>query len=52
MHQNDEFVVVIEGTSDGALQRKALLVDMLPAGLEPGTVGLSGSEDTHELRAG
>ncbi|WP_237479027.1 alpha-2-macroglobulin family protein [Lichenibacterium dinghuense] len=46
VHQNDEFVVVVEGTSDGAVQRKALLVDMLPAGLEPGTVGLEGSEDT------
>ena len=46
VHQNDEFLVVVEGTADAALQRKALLVDMLPAGLEPGTVGLSGSEDT------
>ncbi len=45
VHQNDEVVVVVEGTMDDGVERKVLLVDMLPAGLEPDTVGLSGSDD-------
>lgn len=43
IHQNDELVVVVEGKMDTATERKVLLVDMLPAGLEPDTVGLSSS---------
>ena len=46
VHQNDELVTVVEGSTDTEVQRKVLVVDMLPAGLEPDTVGLSGSEDT------
>lgn len=45
IHQNDELVVVVEGRMDTATQRKVLLVDMLPAGLEPDTVGLSSSTE-------
>ena len=46
VHQNDEFVVVVEGTMDDGVERKVLLVDMLPAGFEPDTVGLSSSDDS------
>ena len=46
IHQNDELVVVAEGAMDDGTQRKVLLVDLLPAGLEPDTIGLSGDEDT------
>ncbi len=45
VHQNDELLVVLEGRMDADLQRKVLVVDMLPAGLEPGNVGLSGDRD-------
>jgi uncharacterized protein YfaS (alpha-2-macroglobulin family) len=46
VHQNDEVVVLLEGGMDQPLQRKALVVDMLPAGLEPETVNLSGDRDS------
>ena len=49
VRQNDTLVAVVEGNTDTEVQRKVLLVDMLPAGLEPDTVGLSGSEDTGSL---
>ena len=49
VHQNDEMVVVVEGTMADAVERKVLAVDMLPAGLEPETVGLSGDRDTGQF---
>ncbi len=49
VHQNDEMVVVVEGTMADALERKVLAVDMLPAGLEPETVGLSGDRDAGQF---
>ncbi len=49
LHQNDEVVVVVEGSMDSEVQRKVLLVDMLPAGLEPESVGLSTSSDASAL---
>ena len=49
VHQNDELVVVVEGTMAGPTERKVLAVDMLPAGLEPETVGLSGDRDTGQF---
>ena len=45
VHQNDEIVTVVEGRMEADIQRKVLLVDLLPAGLEPDTVGLAGSEN-------
>ncbi|VVC54084.1 hypothetical protein RHAL1_00977 [Beijerinckiaceae bacterium RH AL1] len=45
VHQNDELVVTVEGAMDQKFQRKILAVDMLPAGLEPETVGLSTDRD-------
>ena len=45
MHQNDELVITVEGAMDQKFQRKILAVDMLPAGLEPETVGLSTDRD-------
>ncbi len=48
-HQNDELVIVVEGGMSEGLQRKVLIVDMLPAGLEPGNVGLSGDRDATQF---
>ena len=45
VHQNDELVVAVEGAMDQKFQRKILAVDMLPAGLEPETVGLTTDRD-------
>ena len=45
VHQNDELVIVIDGAMSNPFQRKALAVDMLPAGLEPETIGLAGDRD-------
>ena len=42
VHQNDELLIVVSGAMTEPMQRKVLAVDMLPAGLEPETVGLSG----------
>ena len=49
VHQNDELVVVVDGAMTDAVQRKVLVVDMLPAGLEPGNVGLSGDRDATQF---
>uniref|UniRef100_UPI00131DCE20 alpha-2-macroglobulin family protein n=1 Tax=Beijerinckia sp. L45 TaxID=1641855 RepID=UPI00131DCE20 len=49
VHQNDELVIVVEGTMADAVERKVLAVDMLPAGLEPETIGLSGDRDTGQF---
>lgn len=49
IHQNDEFIVVAEGAMDDGDKRKLLLVDMLPAGFEPDTIGLKGDADTSSL---
>ncbi len=46
VHQNDELIAVVEGTMADDIQRKVLVVDMLPAGLEPETIGLAGDRDT------
>ncbi len=46
VHQTDELVVVVDGSAGTDVQRKLLLVDMLPAGLEPETIGLSGDRDS------
>lgn len=46
VHQNDELVIVVEGAMQAAAQRKVLLVDMLPAGLEPEPVGLASDRDS------
>ncbi len=45
LHQNDELVVVVSGAMSEKIRRKVLAVDMLPAGLEPETVGLATSRD-------
>ena len=45
LHQNDELVAVVEGSTDADAQGKVLVVDMLPGGLEPDTIGLAGSTD-------
>ena len=45
VHQNDELVVVVEGGMDRKIERKILAVDMLPAGLEPETIGLATDRD-------
>ena len=45
LHQNDELVVVVSGAMTEPARRKVLMVDMLPAGLEPETVGLATSRD-------
>ncbi len=50
VHQNDELVVAIEGAMDQKFQRKILAVDMLPAGLEPETVGLSTDRDDGQFK--
>ncbi len=49
LHQNDEVVIVVDGAMADAIQRKVLVVDMLPAGLEPGNVGLSGDRDATQF---
>ncbi len=49
VHQNDELVVVVEGAMTDDIQRKVLLVDMLPAGLEPETVGLTADRDANSF---
>ena len=38
LHQNEEIVTVVEGTMTDPLERRVLVVDLLPAGLEPDTV--------------
>ena len=45
LHQNDELVVVLSGAMTEPIQRKVLAVDLLPAGLEPETVGLATSRE-------
>ncbi len=45
VHQNDELVIVIGGAMSEDFDRKILAVDMLPAGLEPETVGLTADRD-------
>lgn len=50
VHQNDELVVVVSGEMSEKFERKVLAVDMLPAGLEPETVGLSTSRDDGQFK--
>ena len=50
VHQNDELVIVIEAKIAENIERKGLVVDMLPAGLEPETVGLSGDRDNTQFK--
>ena len=50
LHQNDELVVVVSGAMTDPFQRKVLAVDMLPAGLEPETVGLATSRDDGQFK--
>jgi uncharacterized protein YfaS (alpha-2-macroglobulin family) len=50
VHQNDELAVVITSTITEDIERKALIVDMLPAGLEPETIGLSGDRDNTQFK--
>jgi uncharacterized protein YfaS (alpha-2-macroglobulin family) len=50
VHQNDELAIVIEAKIAEDIQRKAIVVDMLPAGLEPETVGLSGDRDNTQFK--
>lgn len=50
VHQNDELVTVITSGITEDIQRKALIVDMLPAGLEPETIGLSGDRDNTQFK--
>ena len=50
VHQNDELVIVIEGAMADAIQRKVLTVDMLPAGLEPETIGLIGDREDGQFK--
>ncbi len=45
VHQNDELVIVLDGAMVEPIRRKVLAVDMLPAGLEPETVGLATDRD-------
>ena len=50
VHQNDELVIVIEGAMAEKIQRKVLAVDMLPAGLEPETIGLAGDREDGQFK--
>ncbi len=50
VRQNDEIVVVLEGGMTDKFQRKVLAVDMLPAGLEPETIGLTGDRDDGQFK--
>ena len=50
VHQNDELVIVINGAMTEKVQRKVLAVDMLPAGLEPETIGLTGDRDDGQFK--
>ena len=50
VHQNDELVIVVDGAMDQKFQRKILAVDMLPAGLEPETVGLASDRDDGQFK--
>lgn len=47
--QNQQLVVVISGSQDEKVARQALIVDMLPAGLEPETTNLPTSDSTSSL---
>ncbi len=44
LHQTDEIVTVLEGTMATPVERKALVVDLLPAGFEPDTIAISGEQ--------
>jgi uncharacterized protein YfaS (alpha-2-macroglobulin family) len=50
VHQNDELVIVVEARINENVERKALIIDMLPAGLEPETIGLSGDRDNTQFK--
>jgi uncharacterized protein YfaS (alpha-2-macroglobulin family) len=50
VHQNDELVIVVSGAMDEKFERKILAVDMLPAGLEPETVGLATDHDDGQFK--
>lgn len=44
VHQNEEFVAVVEGTMTSPTERRALVVDLLPAGFEPDAVSISADQ--------
>ena len=50
VHQNDELVIVLDGAMAEPVRRKVLAVDMLPAGLEPETVGLATDRDDGQFK--
>ena len=50
VHQNDELVIAVSGAMDQKFERKILAVDMLPAGLEPETVGLTADRDDGQFK--
>ena len=50
VHQSDELVIVVSGAMSEKFERKILAVDMLPAGLEPETVGLATSRDEGQFK--
>ena len=50
VHQNDELVIVLDGAMAEKIRRKILAVDLLPAGLEPETVGLATDRDDGQFK--
>ena len=50
VHQNDELVIVLDGAMAEPVRRKVLAVDMLPAGLEPETIGLATDRDDGQFK--
>ena len=50
VHQNDELVVVLDGKMAQPIQRKVLAVDLLPAGLEPETIGLATDREDGQFK--
>ena len=41
VHQNEEVVTVLDGTMTAPLERRTLVVDLLPAGFEPDAISIS-----------